>query len=126
MRAKWLLVLIAAVVLSVVGTLRYATTRAATGSTSASVALADALDEEFLARVEIKGLDFRPHDLRVPLGTTVIWINHDHAKHTVTSKEFDSGNLGYHHEFRYTFLEPGRYEYHCRDHGWMKGAIIVE
>lgn len=37
------------------------------------------------ARVEIRNGRFEPAELRVPVGTTVVWVNRDSTVHTVTS-----------------------------------------
>ncbi len=76
-------------------------------------------------------IDIRRFSFGAPLqiqpGTTVIWINQDAAPHTVTASDgtFDSGNLSQGAEFRYTFTEPGEYEYYCRYHPGMVSTIIV-
>jgi plastocyanin len=126
MKATWLLVLVAVLVLAAVGTVRYGATSAATASPQGAVALAESPDSDLTAQVYISAMAFRPQELHVALGTEVTWINRDHVNHTVTGDDFDSGNLGYHHTFSHTFYEPGRYAYHCRNYHWIKGVIIVD
>jgi plastocyanin len=67
------------------------------------------------------------------VGTTVVWINKERAKHTVTSDDgtIESGDQPLEDVFEYTFTEPGTYNYYCRFHGdeglvGMAGQIIVE
>ncbi|GBD09922.1 Plastocyanin [Candidatus Thermoflexus japonica] len=68
------------------------------------------------------------------MGTTVEWINQEEsASHTVTSGApdnpsgvFDSGRLRPGDSFRFTFHQPGTYEYFCSIHPRMRGRIIVK
>lgn len=76
--------------------------------------------------------EFMPMEFTVPAGTTVTWINHDEAEHTVTASDglFDSGNIMTANvapgaSFSFTFTEPGTYEYTCTIHPRMTGTIIV-
>jgi plastocyanin/uncharacterized membrane protein YozB (DUF420 family) len=74
-----------------------------------------------------------PYSVTVDVGTTVVWINKERAKHTVTSDDgtIESGDQPLEDVFEYTFTEPGTYNYYCRFHGdeglvGMAGQIIVE
>ena len=76
---------------------------------------------------------FIPEEMTVPVGTTVIWVNDEQAKHTVTADDdtFDSGDQGLGESYSYTFTQPGTYHYFCRYHGdvggvGMAGTIHVE
>src|SRR5215212_1482815 len=76
---------------------------------------------------------FIPSQLTIPAGTSVIWVNDEQAKHTVTADEgqFDSGDQELGVRFTYTFTEAGTYRYFCRYHGdvdgvGMAGTIVVE
>jgi len=70
---------------------------------------------------------YLPANLTVKVGTTVTWVNHDAAPHTVTSTTgaFDSGNMPIVAVSKYTFTQPGTYSYYCTYHTWMKGSIVV-
>src|SRR3989344_2591881 len=61
--------------------------------------------------VEIKGFKFNPQDLKIKVGTTVIWTNQDSVPHTVTSsdKTLNSPDLSKGQTFSYTFAKPGVY-----------------
>ena len=61
---------------------------------------------------------FTPANLTVDPGTTVCWINHGVALHTVTEDNgvFDSGPLAPGQTFAYTFNTPGTYNYNCLYH----------
>jgi len=76
---------------------------------------------------------FIPSQLTIPAGTTVIWVNDEQAKHTVSADDgsFDSGDQELGVRYTYTFAEPGTYRYFCRYHGdvggiGMAGTIVVE
>jgi plastocyanin len=76
---------------------------------------------------------FQPYQVTVSVGTTVVWVNNDSAKHTVSADDgsFESGDQGAGEVFQYTFGTPGTYPYFCRFHGdkgevGMAGIIIVE
>jgi plastocyanin/uncharacterized membrane protein YozB (DUF420 family) len=87
------------------------------------------------AKVEIVELNFgyQPGIVTVSAGTTVVWVNQERAKHTVTSDEglFESGDQDISDVYEFTFDTPGTYNYFCRYHGdrgvvGMAGTIIVE
>jgi manganese oxidase len=68
-----------------------------------------------------------PVDLKIGETVTVIWINDDSGRHTVTSKDgvFDSGMLGKGQSFSFTFDKPGEYPYFCEPHPNMMGIVVV-
>ncbi len=70
---------------------------------------------------------YLPANLTVKVGTTVTWVNHDAAPHTVTSTTgaFDSGNMPIVAVYKFTFTQPGTYSYYCTYHTWMKGSVVV-
>jgi plastocyanin len=77
---------------------------------------------------------YNPGTVSIEAGTTVSWMNIDKDPHTVTDgtpnskwgKIFDSGLMRQGKEYRYTFDEPGTYQYLCALHPWMYGKVIVE
>ncbi|MBI2918680.1 MAG: anti-sigma factor [Chloroflexi bacterium] len=76
---------------------------------------------------------YRDKTLVVKRGTTVVWVNRDVAKHTVTwdAREVNSGLMSQGETFSFTFNEPGRFPYYCELHGdrgdiGMAGMVIVE
>jgi plastocyanin len=82
------------------------------------------------ARVTIARSRFSDVELRVAVGTTVVFENTDPFAHTITSNdsapvEFDSGELGLDETFEFTFDEPGEYPYFCRIHPTMRAVVIV-
>lgn len=63
--------------------------------------------------------EFMPALLRVRVGETVTWMNHDGVAHTITSDEgdeLDSGLVGPNASWSHTFSQPGTYRYHCEPH----------
>ncbi|MXR52223.1 halocyanin [Halovenus sp. WSH3] len=126
----------------------------------ASATLAGCFDGQAAAtddnRVTMTQVDFRPEELRVPVGTTVVFENTSSHSHTVTasglpeaaddSEYFASGGFDSYEAakaawddraggilepgdtFENEFTTPGRYDYVCIPHlrQDMVGAIIVE
>jgi plastocyanin len=89
------------------------------------------------ADVVIDDFTFLPATLRVSVGETVTWVNHDATQHTVTSGarrkgvagavkpgEFDHG-LELDDTFSFTFERAGNFAYHCDVHPRMRGRIVV-
>jgi plastocyanin len=80
--------------------------------------------------VVISNYTFIPRTLTVSVGTTVTWVNHDMARHTVTrhtsDEPFDSGSLGNQQVFSHTFRTAGSYSYICAPHSGMQGTIVVQ
>lgn len=90
----------------------------------------DSTGAEQPAVVTISDSRFDMTELRVPVGTTVRFVNTDPYDHTVTSKDdapaaFASGRLGQDETFEYTFDEPGEYPYFCEIHPTMRASVIV-
>jgi plastocyanin len=81
------------------------------------------------AVVEIvaEGLKFDRAEVRVPVGTTVRWVNKDPLAHTTTAEGvWDSGLVEPGGTFEFTFTKAGTYNYICTPHPFMKGTIVVE
>jgi quinohemoprotein ethanol dehydrogenase len=71
---------------------------------------------------------FAPYRARVKAGTQVTWRNNGRMVHTIvaddgswTTEALVSGDVG-----GKTFEKPGTYVYHCKEHPWAYGQIIVE
>ena len=77
---------------------------------------------------KIENFTFKPKEIVVPAGGTVIWIQRDGAPHTVTAKDggFDSGRLTKGDKFTHTFSKKGSYDYVCKFHPSMRGKVIVK
>jgi plastocyanin len=83
------------------------------------------------AEITIERSRFSMDEIRVPVGTTVVWENLDGYAHTVTSADdapvaFDSSGLAQGDRFEFTFDEAGTYPYFCQIHPTMRAVVIVE
>jgi len=78
-------------------------------------------------QLEIKEYMFQPQDLTLPVGSVVVWTNHDQVPHTIaeTTKKFRSAALDTGESFQVTFKDPGVYRYFCTLHPQMVGKITV-
>lgn len=76
---------------------------------------------------------YKPSTLRIHTGQTVVWVDRDDSKHTVTPdfnysgwKGSDgSGILSPNQRYSHRFLVVGTYRYHCMVHQNMLGVVIV-
>lgn len=84
-------------------------------------------DQALPARVDIDNFTFKTPTLTIPAGTEVVWTNQDDMPHVVasTKKLFTSPPLDTGDTFKFTFKEPGTYEYFCAIHPHMTGKIVV-
>ena len=77
--------------------------------------------------VSIDNFTFAPVELKVKVGDTVTWTNHDDIPHTVVSAgKFRSKTLDTDNSFSFTFATAGDYKYFCSLHPHMTGMIKVE
>jgi len=90
-------------------------------------AAAYAAAHQIEARVAIDNFVFERASTTVPIGTTVIWENHDDIPHTIvaTLGEFHSQPLNTDDKFSFTFNAPGTFAYFCSLHPHMTGEVIV-
>jgi plastocyanin len=77
------------------------------------------------ATVHMQNATFSPANVTVHVGDTVLFVNDDVNDHTVTGKNWQSGNIASGKSWEYTFNEAGTYTYACDYHPWMKGSITV-
>jgi len=82
---------------------------------------------------DIEDICYIPSNIVVEKGKSVTWLNEDSSFHSVTSGFypepsglFDSGHLDPYQSYTLSFDEPGRYDYFCTLHPWMKAQVIVE
>ena len=70
---------------------------------------------------------YRPTELTVARGDTIVWFNTDIVTHTATSRGgyWDSGRIKRGKRFRWVAANPGRYLYICSTHRGMRGTIVV-
>ncbi len=83
-------------------------------------------------KISLKGSNFSPKILSVPVGTKITWTNDDSMPHTVDSDTgaFASGTLNPGQAFPKTFDTTGTFPYFCQFHGskngiGMSGTITV-
>ena len=78
------------------------------------------------SHVTIQNLKFAPVNISAHVGDTIEWTNKDIVEHSATAlnKEFDvvipANGVG-----RVTLARPGKIDYFCRFHPFMKGEIVV-
>jgi plastocyanin len=90
-----------------------------------NLGIARAHAEDF--KVTIDNFTFSPPDLKVKIGDTVTWTNHDDIPHTVVSAgKFRSKAMDTDNDFSFTFTSAGDYKYFCSLHPHMTGMIKVE
>ena len=78
-------------------------------------------------KVTIDNFTFSPAELKVKVGDTVTWTNHDDIPHTVVSAgKFRSKAMDTDNAFSFTFTSAGDYKYFCSLHPHMTGMIKVE
>ena len=77
--------------------------------------------------VTIDNFTFTPPELKLKVGDTVTWTNHDDIPHTVVSAgKFRSKTMDTDNSFSFTFTSAGDYKYFCSLHPHMTGMIKVE
>jgi plastocyanin len=78
-------------------------------------------------KVTIDNFTFTPAEVKVKVGDTVTWSNHDDIPHTVVSAgKFRSKAMDTDGSFSFTFTAAGDYKYFCSLHPHMTGTIKVE
>jgi amicyanin len=78
-------------------------------------------------KVTIDNFTFSPPELKVKVGDTVTWTNHDDIPHTVVSAgKFRAKAMDTDGTFSFTFTAAGDYKYFCSLHPHMTGMITVE
>ena len=78
-------------------------------------------------KVTIDNFTFTPAELKLKVGDTVTWTNHDDIPHTVVSAgKFRSKAMDTDGSFSFTFTAAGDYQYFCSLHPHMTGMIKVE
>jgi plastocyanin len=78
-------------------------------------------------KVTIDNFTFSPPELKVKVGDTVTWTNHDDIPHTVVSAgKYRSKTMDTDDHFSFAFTAAGDYKYFCSLHPHMTGMIKVE
>lgn len=100
---------------------------ASAGARTTSTASGSALVSSDASTVEINGFEFKPQDLTVAAGSTVMWTNKDDTAHSIVARggAFSSKGLDTGDGYAFTFSNPGDYPYFCSLHPHMIGTIHV-
>jgi len=81
------------------------------------------------ASIDQKDLEFIPHVVAVPVGSTVIFLNSEPVLHNVFSssiaKRFDLGMFGLNEKRAVTVDQPGVIDVRCKVHPNMEAYIVV-
>jgi plastocyanin len=79
-------------------------------------------------QVVIDGVQFKPQELTVKVGESIVWVNHDPFPHTVTAagKQFDSHEIAAGKSWMYKTTKAGVFAYACTLHPTMLGTLRVE
>jgi len=77
--------------------------------------------------VLVDNFAFSPGVVSVQQGSTVVWINKETAKHTVTADNelFNSETLSVGESYSFTFNETGTFAYYCKFHGDAGGVGMI-
>jgi amicyanin len=97
------------------------------GLTGMLLALGSTWAQDAKKAVTIDNFTFSPAELKIPVGTTVTWVNRDDIPHTVvdTEKKFRSKALDTDDSYSFTFTTAGTFDYFCSLHSKMVGKVIV-
>ena len=78
-------------------------------------------------RIDITKFAFAPKEITVPVGATVVWVNHDETPHTIAAGDqaFVSKALDTDDRYEHTFDHEGDVPYFCTVHPFMVGTIHV-
>ena len=79
------------------------------------------------AEVTMPGTVFTPATVRVLVGDSVMFANHDTRLHTATADDasFDTGSIAPHGVATVAFASVGSVPYHCSIHAVMRGRVDV-
>jgi plastocyanin len=80
------------------------------------------------AEIKIDNFKFSPTPLTVPNGTTVSWVNQDDIPHSIVcpALAFHSHPMDTDGRTSFLFDKPGKYDYVCGLHPFMRGQVIVQ
>jgi plastocyanin len=85
-------------------------------------------DKPAVIQVKMINFTYAPDPLKVPVGTTVRWVNYDDDPHNVVAedKSFKSKLLDKNQDYSYTFNKKGTFTYICSIHPKMVGKVVIE
>lgn len=78
--------------------------------------------------VNIDDLKFKPAEINIQVGDTVVWVNNDDREHRVAADDgsFKSGSIASGRSYEHTFTKAGRVRYGDELYDRMHGVIVVE
>ena len=84
---------------------------------------------ENVAEVRIEGYKYQPAEIRIKIGDSVRWTNHEkRTRHSVlfpAEAGLESERMFPDESWLRRFDKAGRYDYHCGPHPEMKGLVVV-
>ena len=94
---------------------------------TAAIFLAGAAWAETIS-VDIKSFKYHDAEITIAVGDTVVWLNLDRARHTVTARDgsFNTGTLKKGVSGEVLFSQAGTYEYFCKFHRRMVAIVVVK
>jgi plastocyanin len=100
--------------------------QAETKPADTSVATSNIRQSGHIDTIEIKGMKFKPEELTIHKGDTVVWVNNDLTGHCVTeaAKKWTSSSIPSGASWKKAINENT--DYYCAIHVVMKGKINVE
>jgi plastocyanin len=100
---------------------------ATAGGVIAAMGMRVSLADDNGSQVVIDNFAFAPAILRVKVGTTVTWINHDDIPHSILCLPLGihSHAIDTDQSFSYTFTKAGTFDYICGIHPHMHGQVVV-
>ena len=77
--------------------------------------------------IQIQKFAFAPKEITIPLGTKIVWTNHDETPHTIIANDgtFVSKAMDTDDRFEFTFAKEGDFSYFCTLHPFMTGIVHV-
>jgi plastocyanin len=77
--------------------------------------------------ITLEAVAFKPEDLTLKPGDTVVWVNKDPFPHTATATGvFDSKDIAAEKSWSFTATKTGEFPYTCTYHPTMKGVLRVK
>ncbi len=81
-----------------------------------------------LVEIDIREFAFRADTVRIPVGSSIRWVNRDAIAHSSSSDDavWESPLIGPGETYTTQFDAVGTFAYHCEPHPFMRGVVIVE
>jgi plastocyanin len=78
--------------------------------------------------ITMEGVAFKPDDLTLTVGDSIVWVNKDAFAHTATAQggSIDSKEVAAGASWTFQAVKPGEFPYVCAYHPTMKGVLRVK